>query len=30
HNGWLAVAWCVGLAVLGYLWSTSKFNSDPK
>ncbi|ALO08732.1 ABC transporter permease [Streptomyces gardneri] len=30
HNGWLAVAWCVGLTVLGYFWSTSKFNSDPK
>ncbi|MER6118659.1 ABC transporter permease [Streptomyces sp. NPDC001743] len=30
HNGWLAVAWCVGLTVLGYLWSTSKFNDDPK
>ncbi|MGW6731061.1 ABC transporter permease [Streptomyces sp. NPDC055013] len=30
HNGWLAVAWCLGLAVLGYFWSTSKFNDDPK
>ncbi|MFF4911158.1 ABC transporter permease [Streptomyces sp. NPDC001260] len=30
HNGWLAVAWCVGLAVLGYFWSTKKFNSDPR
>ncbi|MEU3746100.1 MULTISPECIES: ABC transporter permease [Streptomyces] len=30
HNGWLAVAWCVGLTVLGYFWSTSKFNGDPK
>ncbi|MFD8019319.1 ABC transporter permease [Streptomyces lavendulae] len=30
NNGWLAVAWCVGLAVLGYLWSTAKFNTDPK
>jgi len=30
HNGWLAVAWCVGLAVLGYFWSAAKFNSDPK
>lgn len=27
-NGWLAVAWCVALTVLGYLWSTSRFNSD--
>jgi ABC-2 type transport system permease protein len=30
HNGWLAVAWCVGLAVLGHLWSTSLFNREPK
>jgi ABC-2 type transport system permease protein len=30
HNGWLAVVWCVGLAVLGYLWSTSLFHRDPK
>ncbi|MEU4481150.1 ABC transporter permease [Micromonospora sp. NPDC023966] len=30
HNGWLAVAWCLGLAVLGYFWATSKFNRDPK
>ncbi|GGX14098.1 ABC transporter permease [Streptomyces lomondensis] len=30
HNGWLAVAWCVGLAVLGYVWSRSLFQRDPK
>ncbi|MET7690882.1 ABC transporter permease [Streptomyces sp. NPDC005483] len=30
HNGWLAVAWCLGLAVLGYRWSTAKFHADPK
>ncbi|WP_133914872.1 ABC transporter permease [Streptomyces sp. NBC_00582] len=30
HNGWIAVAWCVGLTVLGYFWSTAKFNADPK
>lgn len=29
-NGWIAVLWCLGLAVLGYLWSTSTFNQDPK
>ncbi|MDD9383020.1 ABC transporter permease [Streptomyces sp. ZAF1911] len=29
-NGWIAVAWCLGLAVLGYFWSAAKFNSDPK
>ncbi|MFF3625594.1 ABC transporter permease [Streptomyces sp. NPDC002467] len=30
NNGWLAVAWCVGLTVLGYFWSASKFNADPR
>ncbi|WP_371674960.1 ABC transporter permease [Streptomyces sp. NBC_01276] len=30
NNGWLAIAWCVGLTVLGYLWSTARFNTDPK
>ncbi|MEU1043471.1 ABC transporter permease [Streptomyces sp. NPDC005551] len=30
HHGWLALAWCAGLAALGYFWSASKFNSDPK
>jgi ABC-2 type transport system permease protein len=30
NNGWIAVAWCLGLAVLGYRWSTAKFNADPK
>ncbi|MFJ6851459.1 ABC transporter permease [Streptomyces sp. NPDC091271] len=30
HNGWLAVAWCLGLVVLGYVWSASRFNDDPK
>ncbi|WP_326589841.1 ABC transporter permease [Streptomyces sp. NBC_01294] len=30
HNGWIAIAWCVGLTVLGYFWSASKFNADPK
>lgn len=30
HNGWLAVAWCLGLAALGYFWSTSLFDRDPK
>ncbi|WP_432095775.1 ABC transporter permease [Streptomyces sp. bgisy100] len=29
-NGWLAVAWCLGLTALGYLWSTTAFNRDPK
>jgi ABC-2 type transport system permease protein len=30
HNGWLTAAWCLALAALGYAWSTSKFNDDPK
>ncbi|MDX3539759.1 ABC transporter permease [Streptomyces sp. MB09-01] len=30
HNGWLAVAWCLGLAALGYFWSAAKFNGDAK
>ncbi|MET8715981.1 ABC transporter permease [Streptomyces sp. NPDC004735] len=30
HNGWLALAWCLGLAVLGHLWSTSLFGRDPE
>ncbi|GGT51549.1 transport permease protein [Streptomyces kurssanovii] len=30
HNGWLALAWCLGLAALGYFWSAAKFNRDPK
>ncbi|MES4891062.1 ABC transporter permease [Streptomyces sp. NPDC096012] len=29
-NAWLAVAWCVGLSVLGYAWSRSLFDRDPK
>jgi hypothetical protein len=29
RNGWLAVVWCLGLAVLGYFRSTSRFNRDP-
>nr|WTB32059.1 ABC transporter permease [Streptomyces sp. NBC_00830] len=30
NNGWLAVAWCLGLAALGYFWSKAVFNRDPK
>ncbi|MGG8644395.1 ABC transporter permease [Streptomyces lividans] len=29
HNGWLALGWCLALTALGYVWATSKFNSDP-
>ncbi|MFI6966995.1 ABC transporter permease, partial [Streptomyces sp. NPDC050255] len=30
HNGWLTLTWCLALTTLGYLWSTAKFNNDPK
>ncbi|MGC5008396.1 ABC transporter permease [Streptomyces sp. NBC_00353] len=30
HNGWIALAWCLGLTVLGYRWSKAQFNRDPK
>ncbi|MEU6004003.1 ABC transporter permease [Streptomyces sp. NPDC047197] len=30
NNGWITIAWCVGLAALGYRWSTALFNRDPK
>ncbi|MFF0507349.1 ABC transporter permease [Streptomyces fimicarius] len=30
HNGWLAVAWSLGLVVLGHVWATSKFGQDPR
>ncbi|MER7900479.1 ABC transporter permease [Streptomyces sp. NPDC096046] len=29
HNGWLTLAWCLALTVLGYLWSTSLYDRDP-
>ena len=30
NNGWIALAWCLGLALLGYRWSIAQFNRDPK
>ncbi|MFD7430584.1 ABC transporter permease [Streptomyces sp. NPDC059818] len=30
NNGWLTLAWSLGLVTLGYFWSTAKFNDDPK
>ncbi|MFC7219225.1 ABC transporter permease [Streptomyces polyrhachis] len=30
NNGWLAVGWCAALTALGYVWSRSLFNRDPK
>ncbi|EPH41303.1 ABC transporter permease [Streptomyces aurantiacus] len=29
-NWWLTIVWCLGLAALGYRWSTALFNRDPK
>jgi ABC-2 type transport system permease protein len=29
NNGLLAVLWCLGLAVLGYYWSTARFDREP-
>ncbi|OLZ64404.1 ABC transporter permease [Streptomyces sp. IMTB 2501] len=29
-NAVLAVGWCLGLTVLGYLWSKARFNREPK
>lgn len=29
-NGWVTIAWCLGLAALGYRWATSLFNRDPR
>ena len=28
-NWWIAVAWCLALSVLGFFWSTARFNRDP-
>ncbi|WP_329431465.1 ABC transporter permease [Streptomyces sp. NBC_01280] len=30
NNGWLTIAWSLGLTLLGYYWSKAKFNNDPK
>ncbi|MFT2019235.1 ABC transporter permease [Streptomyces sp. 796.1] len=30
NNGWLAIAWCVALSALGYLWSKATFDREPK
>ncbi|MEU5404029.1 ABC transporter permease, partial [Streptomyces sp. NPDC005963] len=30
NDWWIAIAWCLGLIVLGYRWSTAQFNRDPK
>ncbi|MGX1545993.1 ABC transporter permease [Streptomyces adustus] len=28
--GWISLAWCVGITLVGYLWSRSLFNSNTK
>ncbi|MFH8492324.1 ABC transporter permease, partial [Streptomyces longisporoflavus] len=30
NNGWIALAWCVGLTALGYRWSKAVYNRDAK
>ncbi|MEV7451090.1 ABC transporter permease [Streptomyces nigra] len=30
HHGWLALAWCLGLAVLGHRWCRVRFDAEPK
>ncbi|MGW2469486.1 ABC transporter permease [Streptomyces bauhiniae] len=29
-DGWISLAWCAGIALVGYLWSRSLFNSTSK
>ncbi|GAA5018996.1 ABC transporter permease [Kitasatospora paranensis] len=29
-NGWISLAWCAGIAVVGYVWSRSLFNSTTR
>ncbi|GAA1908911.1 ABC transporter permease [Streptomyces sodiiphilus] len=29
NNGWIAVAWCLALTVLGFLWSKAAFDRGP-
>lgn len=30
NNGWITIIWCLGLTALGYRWSKTVFNRDPK
>ncbi|MEU0391966.1 ABC transporter permease [Streptomyces sp. NPDC006208] len=30
NNGWMAVAWSLAIALLGYVWSKKQFNRDPR
>ncbi|MCF6523701.1 ABC transporter permease [Streptomyces sp. JJ36] len=29
NDGWIALAWCLGLALLGHRWSKAQFGRDP-
>jgi ABC-2 type transport system permease protein len=29
NNAWFAVAWCVALTVVGYVWAKRLYNRDP-
>ncbi|MFJ8924842.1 ABC-2 type transport system permease protein [Streptomyces sp. LamerLS-316] len=29
-NGWITIAWCLGLTVLGHRWSKAQFDRDPR
>jgi ABC-2 type transport system permease protein len=30
HNGWLALAWCLLLTAIGYVWARRLYNRDPR
>ncbi|GAA4840373.1 ABC transporter permease [Kitasatospora terrestris] len=30
NSGWISLAWCAGIALVGYLWSRSLFNSTSR
>nr|WP_308212056.1 MULTISPECIES: ABC transporter permease [Nocardia] len=30
NNGIIAIGWCVGLALVGYIWARMRFNRDPE
>jgi ABC-2 type transport system permease protein len=29
NSGWISIAWCVGIALVGYLWAKKLYNRDP-
>jgi ABC-2 type transport system permease protein len=30
HHGWLALAWCLALTVLGYRWAKARYTREPR